>query len=127
MEILIPLVLIVVVSFSSARILSTSDNTEPTCATYGGVHNENACCAASCGTCGGSGCHSRPGGVSNCCAGGIPLQQVCGPEQDAPCFLKISVICGKYGAATCNDCGPDPKYCSGDCAWDSTMSACGKV
>ena len=63
---------------------------EPTCATYGGIKNGNACCAASCGTCGGSDCSTRPGGLSNCCTDGIPSQQVCGPEQDAPCFLKKS-------------------------------------
>ena len=54
---------------------------------YGGVENPKgeACCAASCGTCGGSGCSQRPGGKSNCCVGHIPLQQVCGPGQNAPC------------------------------------------
>ena len=29
------------------------------------------CCAASCGTCGGSGCSSRPGGADACCGGNI--------------------------------------------------------
>ena len=60
---------------------------ELTCATYGGVQKGDACCAVSCGTCGGDGCSLKPGGESNCCIGEIPLQQVCGPGQDAPCHL----------------------------------------
>ena len=60
------------------------------CATYRGVlyAKGDVCCAASCGTCGGDGCGSKPGGGSNCCVGEIPLQQVCGPRQDAPCHLE---------------------------------------
>eukprot|EP01052_Picozoa_sp_SAG31_P009318 SAG31_NODE_487_length_14980_cov_9.526376_11_plen_209_part_00 len=36
-----------------------------------GVASGEICCAASCGTCGGSGCQGRPGGASACCAGQI--------------------------------------------------------
>ena len=68
---------------------------ESTCATYGGVRTGDACCASSCGTCGGAlvvsqgtFCGARPGGFDNCCISGIPSQQVCGPDQDAPCFLE---------------------------------------
>ena len=69
------------------------------CASYAGVRDEvgTACCAASCGTCGGFGCETRPGGPDNCCVGQIT--QVCGSGQDArssgqkaPCLLRN----GKY-------------------------------
>lgn len=36
-----------------------------------GIANGNKCCAASCGSCGGSGCTGRPGGASQCCSGTI--------------------------------------------------------
>jgi hypothetical protein len=36
-----------------------------------GILNGNACCAASCGKCGGSGCGGRPGGAQSCCTGAI--------------------------------------------------------
>ena len=66
---------------------------ENPCAIYNGVLSGNVCCAESCVTCGGSGCGNRSGGVSNCCRGKIPLQQICGLEQDAPCRLtKGNVI-----------------------------------
>ena len=57
------------------------------CANYAGVADVDgtACCAASCGTCGGFGCDTRPGGPDNCCIGQIT--QVCGSGQDAPCLL----------------------------------------
>ena len=32
-----------------------------------GIKDGAACCAASCGTCGGAGCSDRPGGSSACC------------------------------------------------------------
>ena len=60
------------------------------CARYGGIQNENenACCIAGCGTCGGTGCADRNG--INCCVRQIPEQQICGPWQDAPCLLASS-------------------------------------
>uniref|UniRef100_A0A7S4N5U2 Uncharacterized protein n=1 Tax=Odontella aurita TaxID=265563 RepID=A0A7S4N5U2_9STRA len=43
---------------------------DPTCSS--GIQSSNdACCAASCGTCGGRGCGGRPGGGSACCSGSI--------------------------------------------------------
>jgi hypothetical protein len=36
-----------------------------------GIVNGNVCCASSCGSCGGSGCGSRPGGAESCCVGTI--------------------------------------------------------
>ena len=60
---------------------------ETQCASYAGVQDVNgtACCTASCGTCGGIGCDTRPGGQDNCCVGQIT--QLCGSGQDAPCLL----------------------------------------
>ena len=58
------------------------------CAPYGGINSGNVCCAASCGACGGKGCSKRPGGTSACCTKKIPIQQVCGLGQKAPCHLK---------------------------------------
>lgn len=46
--------------------LGTAD---PNCDT--GIQNGQACCAATCGSCGGSGCSARPGGASACCHGTI--------------------------------------------------------
>ena len=36
-----------------------------------GIADGNACCALTCGSCGGSGCGDRPGGADNCCYGHI--------------------------------------------------------
>ena len=36
-----------------------------------GILSGDICCAASCGSCGGTGCGSRPGGASSCCTGSI--------------------------------------------------------
>lgn len=48
---------------------------------------ETVCCAASCGTCGGTGCSSLPGGAEACCAGPIAdAGQPCN-EFEAPCVL----------------------------------------
>ena len=66
------------------------------CATYAGVRNEegSACCASSCGTCGGLGCDRRPGGAANCCIGQIT--EVCGSGQDAPCVTRGKSHCTIY-------------------------------
>lgn len=42
---------------------------DPNCDT--GISKGNICCAASCGSCGGSGCSSRTGGASSCCTSTI--------------------------------------------------------
>ena len=50
-----------------------------------GVQNGNVCCPASCGTCGGPGCSSRPGG-SLCCYGTISSMAV-------PCTSPAQTAC----------------------------------
>ena len=42
------------------------------------------CCAASCGSCGGSGCSSRPGGASKCCTG--QMTRPCNDVYDTACY-----------------------------------------
>ena len=42
---------------------------DPNCET--GILNGNVCCLDSCGSCGGQGCGSRPGGAEGCCTGTI--------------------------------------------------------
>ena len=59
------------------------------CASVGGIYtgNQAICCLASCGTCGGSGCDSRPGGGGNCCQGAITSTE-CTVSLKAPCRNK---------------------------------------
>ena len=67
---------------------------ENPCTIYEGIQRGNICCAKSCGTCGGKDCGIRPGGYSKCCTSQIPLNQVCGPQQNAPCHLQNGkIIC----------------------------------
>ena len=61
------------------------------CSEFGGIpnSNENACCDASCGICGGVGCSDRYDRYGmNCCVRQIPEQQICGDWQDPPCLLE---------------------------------------
>lgn len=46
---------------------------DPTCKTgiLGGKSGSPVCCAAACGTCGGTGCNNLPGGSAACCGGTI--------------------------------------------------------
>lgn len=58
---------------------------DPECTT--GVARDNACCAKSCGVCGGNGCSGRPGGGSGCCMGNIlSVGRSCGDHQP-PCVI----------------------------------------
>uniref|UniRef100_A0A7S0FVJ3 Uncharacterized protein n=1 Tax=Pyrodinium bahamense TaxID=73915 RepID=A0A7S0FVJ3_9DINO len=50
-----------------------------------GILNGKACCAASCGTCGGSGCGGRPGGGAKCCTGRINGGRACSTTTDTGC------------------------------------------
>jgi len=79
---------------------------ETRCASYAGVGDAagTTCCAASCGTCGGFGCDTRPGGADNCCTGQIT--QVCGSGQDAPCVLRNGkYLFQKWHCTVCNILG----------------------
>ena len=55
-------------------------STDPTCETgiRGPLQYANTCCLASCGTCTGNGCSSRPGRAAGCCEGTIgPSNRSC--------------------------------------------------
>ena len=64
------------------------------CAEYDGIGalaepELTVCCAKTCGSCGGGGCTSRPGGTQNCCTGNIKDNgKVCGLDGNkAPCII----------------------------------------
>ena len=47
----------------------------------------DVCCESQCGTCGGSGCSSRPGGGSSCCEGTIETANNLCIDNTAPCVM----------------------------------------
>ena len=63
------------------------------CASYNGLSGANrektVCCAKECGSCGGVGCGSRPGGPMSCCVSEIPESEICNTgDQYAPCTIQ---------------------------------------
>jgi len=52
------------------------------------IFNKDICCNEACGTCGGSGCGSRPGGGDNCCSGKIRDSRVMCIDSDPPCIIS---------------------------------------
>ena len=81
------------ISFSCPRIL---DENVDVCEKYDGIdlklEGQIVCCAKSCGTCGGDGCETRPGGRENCCKFEIQFNSdnganTCGTFNKAPCFI----------------------------------------
>jgi len=55
----------------------------------GVVGPADICCAASCGTCGGTGCGSRSGGAANCCVGAITDAKLyCDETGGPPCIMR---------------------------------------
>jgi hypothetical protein len=88
---------------------------DPQCSS--GIARGNVCCAASCGTCGGTGCSSRPGGTGACCTGAVwqsaPSCTYSGPPcvlTDPQCVTGIQSggVCCPPGCGTCGGTG-----CSG--------------
>ena len=59
---------------------------DPDCST--GILNDQACCAASCGTCGGSGCSQLPGGADACCKNAILNSGVSCSTSGPPCVVS---------------------------------------
>eukprot|EP01050_Picozoa_sp_SAG11_P002761 SAG11_NODE_143_length_14870_cov_6.472412_5_plen_153_part_00 len=55
-----------------------------------GTANPSVCCLAMCGSCGGAGCNTRPGGASSCCEGAIMSASAeCLTELAPPCkFIR---------------------------------------
>ena len=76
-----------------------------------GIAGNSVCCAATCGTCGGSGCQSRPGGRASCCSGTVrDNAPPCSDNgQQGPCvmdgesfvveWVNMPVFCGLPGTA----------------------------
>jgi len=62
---------------TGARPCVADDDTEPPtgCPTANSVMDSSGtkCCPSYCGTCGGYGCNTRPGGASNCCTSNITV------------------------------------------------------
>ena len=52
-----------------------------------GVRSGQTCCANSCGTCGGTGCSQRPGGVDSCCSSRIQMAARSCASFPPPCVL----------------------------------------
>eukprot|EP00904_Undaria_pinnatifida_P005826 jgi/Undpi1/2373/HiC_scaffold_13.g05756.m3 len=53
-----------------------------------GVQQNDICCAAECGTCGGVGCSQRPGGQDLCCTTLIEISGMrCSDTKAAPCII----------------------------------------
>lgn len=63
---------------------------DPICAR--GIYKNGACCAASCGSCGGSGCSTRPGGASACCTGRIKDDAKSCLVNEAPCAVPDGAL-----------------------------------
>jgi hypothetical protein len=65
----------------------TEPHADPTCSS-GILGYGTACCLVSCGSCGGSGCTSRPGGDSGCCKGGIQATGNSCSLRGPPCIVS---------------------------------------
>lgn len=78
---------------------------DPTCAN--GIISKNICCDAGCGTCGGSGCSSRPGGKNACCGSIIEAANVYCDEGPAPCIMRPAPCDGITNQDVCcaSECG----------------------
>jgi hypothetical protein len=73
--------------------------TSNACEQYGGIahFDQVTCCAQSCGEfCGATNCAWY--GEQLCCAGKVPADQVCGPDQQAPCTLASAPKAEERGA-----------------------------
>ncbi len=75
----------IVTSFPTPQPILVDLTADPTCEF--GILKSIYCCHIDCGECGGSGCSSRPGGSSNCCAGNILNDGNSCNDQGAPCII----------------------------------------
>ncbi len=83
------------------ELLATSD---PTCST--GILNDagTACCPATCGACGGTGCDQRPGGAAACCTSGVTASGASCSSNFPPCVMDGGS--GGSGGATSGNISP---------------------
>lgn len=63
----------------------SSTDADPRC--LHGTKSGVVCCAATCGTCGGTTCAHEPGGPQKCCAGDIQRNNASCNSNEAPCML----------------------------------------
>lgn len=69
----------------SLKDYTPPSSADPTCAK--GIASGLSCCKAACGTCGGTGCSSLPGGAADCCTGHIKESGRTCQAVGAPCIL----------------------------------------
>jgi hypothetical protein len=77
---------------------------DPACKT--GIPMHHACCAESCGRCGGPSCGSLPGGSDSCCTGSIMHGADSCNNYDPPCVIhptRPPTACGDYPAPLMSD------------------------
>ena len=70
--------------YSSPNAISSPD---PHCLTGILPEDSECCCSKLCGTCGGGGCQSRPGGARDCCCGAIAASGRKCSEASPPCTV----------------------------------------
>ncbi|CAN0043397.1 unnamed protein product [Ascophyllum nodosum] len=109
-----------------------------------GIQNGDVCCSEQCGTCGGTGCGSRPGGRDACCVNRILNEgSSCSDVTAAPCFIDdptcsngfpgiqtrdvcCSAECGRCGGRGCGSLPGGDKECCTSVILASTRS-CSEV
>jgi len=110
---------------------------EETCDAYGGItainpgkHDQEVCCHADCGTCGGAGCNGLPGGAKACCVAQILTKQpFCSATQAAPCKVAgpddVVVATTAEPQHESSDAGCYTKEETGErCLFDPSRSDC---
>lgn len=83
-----------------------------------GYRHGVACCAVSCGQCGGAGCENLEGGASGCCSHNIvDSDEFCSDTGVAPCLLDMGAL--RYAAWVFSGFGGvgDGVVCDGACVF----------
>lgn len=81
--------LFVFMSVAAGSLDGQRTRSDPACATglRGGAAGLSACCAKSCGRCGGSNCQAHRGGRSSCCTSQIVKDNRSCAVHDPPCVI----------------------------------------
>ncbi len=72
-------------AWAGKGLLASTKPAPPT--TCKGIQSGKACCAKSCGVCGGTGCSKLPGGASKCCTGTITNAGKSCAKHPPPCLM----------------------------------------
>ena len=77
-------------SASSNPTLQPTPDSDPNCdyGIFDDQYGTNACCPATCGSCGGDGCWNRPGGSTHCCVGTVSSNGLSCDHHPAPCIVN---------------------------------------